>query len=313
MIHNTSRRRTAVIGELNIDLIATGLGTPPILGQEILATDFQMTLGSASAIFACGIAKLGHEVTFLSLVGRDDTGQFCMDALRQAGVTTEHVRVDSSLKTGVTISLSTEKDRALVTFLGAISELGIEQVSLTTLAGHGHLHLTSYFLQHRLRPSFPQILVTAKRYGLTTSFDPNSDPTSEWKDEIWDVLARTDVLFLNESEALQLTRRDNARDALNLLAGKVGCAVIKLGPKGSIARRGDVTELAAGFAVESIDTTGAGDSFAAGFLHGLLEGQDLHTCLRLGNACGALSTLKAGGTTNQPTLQQLNDFLLRQR
>ncbi len=85
-----SKKRVAkgvvVIGELNIDIVAAGLSESPKMGAEILATDFQLTLGSASAIFACGVAKLGHEVTFISRVGRDDFGKFCMAALRQAGI-----------------------------------------------------------------------------------------------------------------------------------------------------------------------------------------------------------------------------------
>ncbi|MBA2733143.1 MAG: carbohydrate kinase family protein [Acidobacteria bacterium] len=304
-----STNPVAVIGELNVDLIATGLITPPVLGQEILATDFQMTLGSASAIFSCGVAKLGHDVTFLSRVGRDNFGKFCLDALREAGVSTANVVEDEGLKTGITISLSTSNDRALVTFLGAISHLGIKHVPLAALEGHSHLHLTSYFLQDSLRSSFPQIMGEAKRRGLTTSFDPNADPTSEWKEGIWDVLGQTDVLFLNESEALQLTRRDEVSDALKLLGNTIRCVVIKLGPRGAVAIRDKEVMFISGFKIETVDTTGAGDSFAAGFIHGFLEGQNLRTCLKFGNACGALSTLKAGGTANQPTLQQLNDFM----
>ncbi len=309
MSKSISDQRIIVIGELNVDLIATGLNTPPILGKEILATGLQMTLGSASAIFACGAAKLGYEITFLSCVGRDDFGKFCLDALREAGISTGKVIEDASLKTGVTISLSTPNDRALVTFLGAISEFGVEQVPLAALENHSHLHLTSYFLQHRLRPSFSQIMREAKRRGLTTSFDPNADPSSEWKDDIWEVLGQTDVLFLNETEALQLTRLDEVNDALKFLGGKLPCVVIKLGSRGAVAIRDGKVVFAHGFKLETIDTTGAGDSFAAGFMHGFLEGQNLGTCLEFGNACGALSTLKAGGTTNQPTREQLNDFL----
>jgi sugar/nucleoside kinase (ribokinase family) len=301
--------RIAVIGELNVDLIATGLTTPPVLGREILARDFQMTLGSASAIFACGVARLGHEVTFFSKVGADDFGEFCMSALRDSAVSVRNIIQDASLKTGVTISLSTREDRALVTYLGAISELTIEQVPLDLLNGHSHLHLTSYFLQHGLRPSFPEILRAAKSRGLTTSVDPNSDPDSEWGSEIHEVLGLTDILFINESEALQLTRREAVEHALQELAGMVGCAVVKLGPKGAVAVRGTEVVWSNGFAVEAVDTTGAGDSFAAGFLHGFVKGRGLTECLTFGNASGALSTLDAGGTAAQPTEQQLNDFL----
>ncbi len=304
-----ANKRVAVIGELNVDLIATGLTTSPILGQEILATGFQMTLGSASAIFACGAAKLGYEVTFLSCVGRDDFGRFCLDALRAAGVSTGQILEDASLKTGVTISLSTPRDRALVTFPGAIAEFGIERVPLAALRDHNHLHLTSYFLQHRLRPFFSQIISEAKRQGLTTSFDPNSGPSSQWNDAIWDVLDQTDLLFLNESEALQLTRLDDVNEALKSLGRKIPWVAIKLGSRGAVAIRHGQVALAQGFRIETIDTTGAGDSFAAGFIHGFLEGENLDTCLEFGNACGALSTLAAGGTTHQLTREELNNFL----
>ena len=81
MRERAARGSVIVIGELNVDAVATGLAREPKLGLEIIATDFQMTLGSASAIFASGVAKLGHEVTFVSKVGRDDFGDFCLEAL----------------------------------------------------------------------------------------------------------------------------------------------------------------------------------------------------------------------------------------
>src|SRR5271165_4232769 len=92
--HQTSKtgRAVAVIGELNVDLIASGLNSAPILGSEVLAEDFQTVLGSASAIFACGAARLGHPVSFFSRVGDDDYGRFCLHALRNAGISTENVR-----------------------------------------------------------------------------------------------------------------------------------------------------------------------------------------------------------------------------
>jgi sugar/nucleoside kinase (ribokinase family) len=121
--HDQAGRPVAVIGELNVDLIASGLTSAPILGGEILAEDFQTVLGSASAIFACGAARLGHPVSFFSKVGDDDHGRFCLNALHKAGISTANVANVTTSKTGVTISLSTRNDRALVTVLGAISEL----------------------------------------------------------------------------------------------------------------------------------------------------------------------------------------------
>jgi sugar/nucleoside kinase (ribokinase family) len=302
-------RPVAVIGELNVDAIATGLRQPPRLGAEVLASDFRLTLGSASAIFACGMAKLGHAVTFFSQVGADDFGKFCLRALKEAGISTRNVRRDDTLKTGVSVSLSTSRDRALVTYPGAISSMKYEQIRMSALKGLGHLHMTSFFLQADLRPSFGRIFGEAKRAGLTTSFDPNSDPSSEWGEDICGVLSHTDVLFLNETEARQLTRARTTQSALKLLGGRVPCAVIKLGPEGAVAIKGGEAVSAPGFRVEPVDTTGAGDSFAAGFMSAYLRGLPVAECLRHGNACGALSTLQAGGTPGQPDAKALEKFL----
>jgi len=309
MKKKSAGNRVIVIGELNIDAVASGLSDTPKMGVEILASDFQLTLGSASAIFACGVAKLGHEVTFIAKVGSDDFGKFCMKALREAGVSTRRVSRDEQLKTGVTISLSTREDRALVTYLGAIAAMGPEHVRRSWLKGHNHLHMTSYFLQTRMQASFPQIFRDARKLGLSTSFDPNSDPAHIWTDSIREVFAYTDLLFLNETEALQLTRASNAGAALKALGKEVSCVVVKLGARGALAIKNGEVSSVAGFKVDPADTTGAGDSFAAGFVSSYLRGRSIPECLSVGNACGALSTLQAGGTAGQPTRKTLKRFL----
>jgi len=306
-----ARQPIAVIGELNADLIASGLAYPPTLGREILAEDFRTVLGSASAIFACGVARLCHPVTFFSRVGNDELGRFCLKALHARGISTRNVRVLPNARTGVTISLSTRRDRALVTMLGAIAELRYADLDLKALRGHSHLHLTSFFLQTALRPAFPRILRHAKKLGLTTSFDPNSDPSSSWGRDIWEVIKETTILFVNQQEALQLTRGKKIRPALLQLAKFVPCVVIKRGSRGAIAAAAGRIVSAPGFEISPLDTTGAGDSFAAGFVHAYLSGADLLQCLLAGNGCGALSALQVGGTAGQPSPAELAHFLRR--
>src|SRR5215470_4834897 len=117
------RPKILVIGELNVDIVATGLHAAPEMGAEILADDCELTLGSASAIFAAGLAKLGYKVTFVSQVGRDYFGDFCLKALQNSGVATRHVARKTDEKTGVTIALSGKRDRALVTHTGTMATL----------------------------------------------------------------------------------------------------------------------------------------------------------------------------------------------
>jgi sugar/nucleoside kinase (ribokinase family) len=301
-----------VIGELNVDIVATGLRSLPKLGAETIAADFALTLGSASAIFAAGISKLGHQVTFVSQVGEDQFGEFCISALEANGVSTDQIQRNAQVKTGATIALSGVRDRALVTYPGAIESFSYEQLNISIMKGHRHLHMTSYFLQKGLRSSFPQIFRHAKEAGLTTSFDPNSDPTGSWSNAVREVLRHTDVLFINQREAMQMTRSGTVQKALKILGDLVPCAVIKLGSKGATTIRGTEVTRAPGFKVNAVDTTGAGDSFDAGFISSYLRAEPLLKCLHQGNACGALSTLEPGGTAGQPDMKRLRKFLRSQ-
>jgi len=309
MPNSPNGNEIAVIGELNVDLLASGLTCGPRLGQEILASDFEITLGSATAIFACGIARLGRGVTFVARVGNDKFGQFCVDKLAEQGISIDHISVSPGSRTGVTIVLSTPEDRAMVTYLGAIAELAFKDIPIDVLDGHRHLHLTSFYLQRGLQPDFATLIAIAKQKGLTTSFDPNSDPEQGRNERVLEVARKTDILFLNEPEARLMTGQTDVRLACVYLGQHCPLVVVKLGAKGSVAYRGGEFIAANGFQVEAVDTTGAGDSFAAGFVHWFLQGRDLGECLTAGNACGALSSTKAGGTGGQPNDVELNEFL----
>lgn len=312
-MNRLQRPKILVIGELNVDIVATGLRSVPDIGSEILAEKCELTLGSASAIFAAGMAKLGHRVTFFSHVGQDYFGDFCLRTLKQSGVSTRHVTRKADEKTGVTIALSGKRDRALVTYAGAIATFKADSINETVMSSQDHVHLTSYYLQTALRPSFAQLLRQAKASGLTTSFDPNSDPSDKWSRNITAVLKYTDVLLVNELEAMKLTRSKTLNGALKTLGPKVHCAVIKRGDRGATAIQNDEVFNDPGFRISAIDTTGAGDSFDAGFMSAYLRKAPLAECLRIGNACGALSAMNVGGTTGQPTQQELQQFIRAKR
>jgi sugar/nucleoside kinase (ribokinase family) len=118
-----------------------------------------------------------------------------------------------------------------------------------------------------------------------------------------------DIVFVNESEAQALTGMTNTAEALSMLAERTACSVVKQGSAGATAVRGTERVHAGTFRVDVVDTTGAGDSFAAGFVHGLLTKQSLGECLLLANATGALSATGVGGTAAQPDAPTLLAFL----
>jgi sugar/nucleoside kinase (ribokinase family) len=302
-------KKVLVIGELNVDLILSGCHALPEPGKEILAERFQATLGSASAICAVGLARLGTPVAFVGKIGADDWGAFCLRALRAAGIDVSRVVEDPALETGVTVALSTPADRALVTFLGSVRALTGTDIAGNVLAGFDHLHVSSYFLQQGLRPHVKHLFAGAHRRGLTTSLDPGFDPDERWGADLVDALAEADLFLPNEVELRAVTGCSDPAAAVRALGAGRTRVVAKLGAQGAMTlEAGELVHVPA-LPVTPIDTTGAGDSFNAGFLHGWLAGRSLRAALQLGAACGALSTLGVGGTARQPSLVQAEAFL----
>ncbi len=293
-----------VIGELNCDLILSG-DVAPVFGQvEKLIDVADLTIGSSSAIFACGAARLGLRVGFIGKVGDDTFGHFMVDALRAYGIDTTGIVVDPTVKTGLTVILSRGNDRAILTYLGSIAALRPDEVDRSFFARARHLHLGSYYLLDGLRPVVAELYAEAKAAGLSTSLDTNYDPRGTWDGGIDAVLAHTDVFLPNAAELLAITRTGDVDAGLAALRGRVGAVAVKLGGEGSRAVQGERDERAGIVPVALVDTTGAGDSFDAGFVYGYLAGWDLARTLSFAGACGSLSTRAAGGTAAQATLAE---------
>jgi sugar/nucleoside kinase (ribokinase family) len=298
-------KRVLVVGEINIDLICQGYHAFPSPGREVLVDDFQMVLGSASAICAMGLARLGTSVVFFGKVGDDPSGRFCLDAMRERGIDLEPVLVDPAVKTGVTVAITSPSDRALVSFLGSIASLDEQEVPRALFSKADHLHVSSYYLQAGLRPGVRTLFREARAAGLTTSLDPGFDPSERWGPDLIETLAEVDIFFPNEVELSALTGRDRPEDAVRWLQRDSARVVAKLGADGAMAIADDGGLVCVPAPrVEVTDTTGAGDSFDAGFLHAWLSGASLGDSLRLGVACGSLSTRGLGGTAKQPNLAE---------
>jgi len=208
------------------------------------------------------------------------------------------------LKTGVTVSITHPADRALVTYLGAIRALTGADVPDAVMAGLDHLHVSSFFFQEGLRPDLPDLFARARRAGHTTSLDTGFDPSGRWDGGLRATLRETDLFFPNQVELQALTGCADPAEGIRALDNGRTRVVAKLGKDGAMALDGGRVVHVPAYPVEAVDTTGAGDSFNAGFLHRSLQGAPLVECLRLGAACGALSTLGLGGTAAQPTLTE---------
>ncbi len=297
------------VGELNPDLILDGMDGLPRLGREILADRCTFTLGSSSALCAANLAALGLRVGIVGKVGADPFGEFVLRALAERGIDGSRVIRDASVRTGITVSLAYPKDRAMVTFAGAMGCLSAADVDPAYLASARHLHVSSLFLQRALQDGCGDLLAAAQAHGLSTSLDPGWDPAEAWDAGLGALYAHLDILFVNEGEAQALGRDADWRTAAGRLAERVASVVVKRGAAGAAAiRRGDWT-VQPGFPVQPVDPTGAGDAFNAGFLYGRLAGWPIAECLRWGNACGALTVGRPGGSGAFRNRAEVEDFI----
>ena len=299
-----------VAGELNVDLILTGLEDMPVLGREILAGGMALSMGGSAPNTACACASLGLRTAFFGKVGQDAYGEVALERLRHYRVNTELLIQGPALKTGITVSLSTAGDRAMVTWFGdSINGFAAEEVDLAKLPAR-HLHVGSYSLQDKLWPGLQRLFERARALNMTTSLDPGWDDTGRWGLRLHDLLRHTDYFFPNEQEAAAITGVSDPHEAAKQLAG-FGCtAVVKLGKCGALACLPDGrSAFAPGYPVSPVDTTGAGDSFNAGFLYAALHGDPIETCLRYGNACGAVCVTRVGGVTRCPTLEEVETMV----
>lgn len=305
------RLDVVVVGELNIDLVLWNVPLPEY-EKEHLAEDMRFAMGSSSAITAHNLSMIGSQVGFIGKAGEDTFGDFMIRELQRGGVDTSRILRDKSLKTGATIVLANPPKKALLTYPGAMANLTIDDMDWDYIARARHLHLGCFFLQTGIRKDVVKLFARAKEMGLTTSLDTNWDPQDQWGEDLQQALKYTDVFLPNEEEALRIARTTRLEQAVETLREKVSVLALKRGREGANVWAEGKIFTHPGFPVEVVETTGAGDSFNAGFLHRFLRGADWSECLRWGNACGALAVTALGGTgafSNRETVQKrLNAF-----
>ena len=295
-----------VVGELNVDLILNSIDSFPEMGKEKLAKNMTLTLGSSSAIFASNLSALGAKVAFVGKIGDDAFGNLVKESLSAKKVNTDYLIISDKWNTGATIVLNYAEDRAMVTYLGAMEHLTINDMSEEAISSARHLHFSSYFLQPGIQKDIAVLFKMAKEKGLTTSLDIQWDPNEKWNFNYQEVLPFVDVFLPNEQEALLLTNEKEIDSAIKKLTLFTKHVVVKLGSKGSIVATNGKSKFKPSFLNENVvDAIGAGDSFNAGFIFKFNNGYNIDECQTFGNLIGAINTTAAGGTAAFNNYEQI--------
>ncbi|HII72388.1 TPA: adenosine kinase [Candidatus Woesearchaeota archaeon] len=258
-------------------------------GQLKAIQDFikQSTLvpGGSVANTMALFSQLGGKAAFCGKVGRDRYAQLYNDEMMKVGVTT-HLR-DSDVMTGTALTFITpDKDRTFAVHLGAALHLKKEDIDIEAVKRSRYVHVAGYVLEDpNLREAALHALAAAKERGTKISIDC-ADPAliERCREDMLKIVTEyADIVFANEDEATALMGVEDPHVACNQLAKICEIAVVKLGKKGSLIRKGNEVACIDPFLVNAVDTTGAGDSYAAAFLFALSKGHDIETAGRLGS------------------------------
>lgn len=251
--------------------------------------------GGSAGNTVCALAALGANPGFIGKVGQDETGAFFGDTLRQCGVNALLATCD--LPSGIASTfISTDGERTFGTYLGAAATLKAEDLSRKMFAGYDYLYIEGYLLQdHDLILRAVQL---AKEEGLQVCLDMASYNVVEAERDFFDqlIVKYVDIVFANESEALAYTGKA-PHEALEEIASKCSIAVVKTGKEGSLVKKGtEVIQLLSCPVDNVLDTTGAGDFYAAGFMYGLTCGYSLEKCVQISTIL-ATAVIQEVGTT----------------
>ncbi len=272
--------------------------------------DTHLATGGSAGNTILALANLGDAPGYIGKVGRDAMGDFFADNCRARGIDAHLLRSDIPSGTAYTF-ISPDGERTFATYLGAAATMQAEELSSDMLTGYRYLYIEGYVVQdHALIERAMQL---GKEAGMVVCLDFASYNIVESEREFLLYLINefVDIIFANEEEAQRFTDLP-ARDAVGVLAQHCSLAVVKLGAEGAIAQRGtERCEVPAVAVPTVVDTTGAGDYFAAGFLHGLTHGASLKACAEMGALLGAAVIQVVGATLDEKTWEELLEAVSR--
>ncbi|RLD39788.1 MAG: adenosine kinase [Bacteroidetes bacterium] len=245
---------------------------------EHLPSSFASGGSAANTIY--GLAKLGVETSFIGKIGKDDYGRIFKEDLEKSNI--KPVLLTSDTHSGRAVALiSPDRERTFATHLGAAIELDADDLHADHFSGHDIFHIEGYIVQNN--ELLEKAVKLAKENGMDISLDLASYNVVEDNLEFLRYIVKeyVDIVFANEEESKSFTGKEPI-EALNELAEFCRIAVVKIGKEGSLVKSGEDVFHIDAIDVELVDTNGAGDIYAAGFLYGLSRGWSLDKCGKTG-------------------------------
>ncbi len=311
-----SQTTIACVGILCADILGKTIDALPAKGKLSLVDEISMQVGGCAANAAIGMAKLGFPPAIIGRIGLDGAGNFVRRTLLEENINIEGLKMDETCCTSSSmIMVDSSGERTIIHALGANAQFCFDDINLEIIKRAKILLVAGTFLM----PSFDgkgtsDLLRYAKENDVMCCMDTAWDSTGEWLNKIESTLEYLDWFMPSYDEAIELTGKKAPAEIAGFLLGKgVKNVIIKLGHEGCFVKEGKKE----GYFVSpfsdagAVDSSGAGDSFCAGFITGLIQGWSIHDCAVFANAVGAHCVRQLGTTAGIRPMKEILDFIER--
>ncbi|MDZ7373034.1 MAG: carbohydrate kinase family protein [candidate division KSB1 bacterium] len=300
------------LGLMLTDILAQPLRRVPDPGRLELVDRIEMHTGGCALNTGLALARLGARVAMMGLVGEDGFGDFVLQEIRRANADWRSVRRTNAAGTSATVVLvSPEGERSFVHTLGANALLSLEHVDFDVIARSRLLHIGSVGLLPALDGEpMAQVLRRARELGVSTSLDTVWDPMGRWLRIVEPCLPYVDLFLPALHEARAITGLEDPEAIARFFLNRGPKVVaVKMGDQGCLVTDGQQWIREPAYAVNVVDTTGAGDAFVAGFLMGWLKAWPLQKVAQFANAVGAMCVTAIGATQGVRSLEETLAFM----
>jgi len=306
-----------------IEILCIGQLVADILVRPVERVDFgidtqrveliELRNGGDSLNAAIGLSRLGCRVGFVGRIGTDHWGDFLASVILGEGIDARGLKRTAEASTcSVVVLINSSGERIFFYHGGANDLFGPDDVDPVLVAEASLVHVGGTYLLPRFDgPGAAELFAAARKQGKLTSMDVTWDTQGRWLATIEPCLPHLSYFLPSVKEAREITGRERAEEMAEFLQARgVQTVVIKLGARGCYVKppAGEGFYIPA-LTTEAVDTTGAGDAFVAGFLAGVLRGQDLAACARLACAVAALNIRKVGATAGMPGMEEALSFM----
>ena len=300
------------VGILVADHLCDPIDKFPAAGELVISPRLPLSIGGCASNVAVDLTRLGVQAGVVGCVGQDYFGRFIIDTLAAAGIDVRDIRQLTDIETSGTLIINVRgEDRRFIHAPGANANLQVSDIPWDRVRAAKVLYVGGYLLMPALEGEpLASLFRRARAEGVKTVLDIVMPHAADHWHKLESVLAETDVFLPNSDEAAVLTgTTDPVRQAERFAAAGAGAVVITCGGEGSVVVSGNQRMRAPAHAVEYRGGTGAGDAFDAGFITGLLLGEDLPGCLRWGSAIGASCVGSISATDSVFNREQAEQFM----